>query len=238
VLWSDARDAAPGNPNDLYAQKLLSDGTRASGWPASGAAVSTAPGSQDHARVSDLMFAWEDTRSGTPNVYVTRLDSQGQLACCHWLPGGNRAALAAGEQRNPFVSGLFVYWEDGRDVATNGTDIYVQVFQADGSNVTVVGVDDGLLSPVVALREPYPNPTSGTTHVRLDLPRGANTSVAVYDLLGRRVRAIVEGALPAGPHRWDWTGTDDAGRRVPAGLYHVRAVVDGVAQTRSVVQLH
>jgi flagellar hook assembly protein FlgD len=62
--------------------------------------------------------------------------------------------------------------------------------------------------------------------------------LAVYDLLGRRVRLIAEGALEPGAHDWDWRGTNDAGTRVHAGLYHVRAVVDGVAATRSVVRIY
>jgi flagellar hook assembly protein FlgD len=52
------------------------------------------------------------------------------------------------------------------------------------------------------------------------------------------VRTLSDGLLAAGPHEWDWRGTDDAGSRVPVGIYHVRAVVDGVASTCSVVWIH
>src|SRR5262249_3345936 len=76
IVWSDVRDAGPGNPNDLYAQSLTPDGTRAAGWPASGAVVSKAAGSQDHARVAGSLYAWEDTRSGEAKVFVTSLDAQ------------------------------------------------------------------------------------------------------------------------------------------------------------------
>ena len=233
-LWSDVRSAGPGNPNDLFAQSLKLAGTLATGWPADGVAWSTAPGSQDHARSSGGLYAWEDTRSGEAKVYVTDLDASGQRPCCNWLADGNPAALAAGAQQRPVVDGHFVYWEDGRDLATNGLDIYVQAFLNDGTNGTL-GIEDGPLPARVAWREPFPNPARATTRLHLDLPRDAHVRVSVHDLLGRRVRTLNDGLLAAGPHEWDWRGTDDAGSRVPVGIYQVRAIVDGVASTRSVV---
>jgi hypothetical protein len=233
IVWSDARNAGPGNANDLFAQSLNDDGTRTAGWPADGVALSTATGSQDHARTANGLFAWEDTRSGEAKVYATRLDVSGHRPCC-WLADGDPVAVAAGVQQRPIVAGRFVYWEDGRDLATNGFDIYVQAFLGDGTKATVVGVEDGLPSRV-AWREPFPNPARATTHLHLDLPRSAHVRVSVHDLLGRSVRTLSDGMLEAGPHEWDWRGADDAGSRVPPGLYHVRALVDGVASTRSVV---
>ena len=238
VVWSDVRNAGPGNPNDLFAQSLNNDGTRMAGWPADGVALSTAAGSQDHARtVYGSLYAWEDTRSGEAKVYVTYLDASGHRPCC-WLPDGNPAAVAAGVQLRPVIVGQKVYWEDGRDLATNGLDIYAQAFLGDGTTATVVGVGDGPLPPHVAWRAPFPNPAHTTTHLHLLVPRTARVRVNVHDLLGRNVRTLSDGVLEAGPHDWDWRGTDDAGSRVPVGIYHVRAMVDGVATTCSVVWIH
>ena len=237
IVWSDVRYAGPGNPNDLFAQGLNSDGTRRAGWPADGVALSTAPGSQDHARTAGGLYAWEDTRSGEAKVYVTQLDASGQRPCC-WLADGNPAAIAAGVQRRPVIEGQMVYWEDGRDLATNGLDIYVQAFMGDGANGTVVGVYPGPLPTSVAWRAPFPNPAHTTTHLHLLLPRTTHVRVSVHDLLGRSVRTLSDGVLEAGPHDWDWRGTDDAGSRVPVGIYRVRATVNGMATTCSVVWIH
>jgi hypothetical protein len=238
IVWSDVRYAGPGNPNDLFAQSLNDDGTRTAGWPADGVALSTATGSQDHARTADRLYAWEDTRSGEAKVYATSLDASGHRPGGSWLADGNPAAGAAGVQQRPIVAGQLVYWQDGRDLATNGLDIYVQAFLSDGTTGTVVGVEDERLPPRVAWRKPFPNPARATTHLHLDLPRDTHVRVSVHDLLGRRVRTLSDGLLAAGPHEWDWRGTDDAGSRVPVGIYHVRAVVDGVASTCSVVWIH
>jgi hypothetical protein len=73
------------------------------------------------------------------------------------------------------------------------------------------------------LRVAGPNPFRDGTRVALALGRPAAASVAVYDALGRRVAVLHEGALPAGRHVIGWDGTDEAGHRVPSGVYVVRA---------------
>ena len=39
----------------------------------------------------------------------------------------------------------------------------------------------------------------------------------------RVVRRLVDGAVPEGAHPIAWDGNDDAGRRVPSGVYFARA---------------
>ena len=41
----------------------------------------------------------------------------------------------------------------------------------------------------------------------------------VYDLLGQRVRTLVDEWLEAGPHRVAWDGRDGAGTSVATGVY-------------------
>jgi len=232
VVWSDSRAATPLNPTDLYAQEFGTSGAPNPGWPADGAPICTAPGRQDHARTDGTLFAWEDQRSGVTKVYATERTANGQIPCCSWLADGNPVALADGEQRNPVVDRGHVAWEDSRNLATTGIDIYGQIFNSEGRNVDVGAPS---LAAAAMLRDPWPNPARAATNVHLDLPRAAHVQVNVFDLLGRRVRTIATGDRPAGPNEWTWRGIDDAGRRVAPGLYHVRAMIDGAALTRSVV---
>ena len=52
--------------------------------------------------------------------------------------------------------------------------------------------------------------------------------LAVYDVLGREVAVLVDGAVAAGAH----TATFDA-RSLPAGTYLCRLAADGAVQTRT-----
>jgi hypothetical protein len=66
--------------------------------------------------------------------------------------------------------------------------------------------------------------------VMLDLPAPAGqVEVSVYDVAGRRLASLHKGPLSTGVHRLTWSGTDVANGapRPGAGIYFVRAVVDG-----------
>jgi hypothetical protein len=68
--------------------------------------------------------------------------------------------------------------------------------------------------------ELFPNPARSGQEISMRLAaEGAGTRVEIIDPTGRRVRTISAG--PAGLARWN--GQDASGRRVPAGVYFVRA---------------
>src|SRR5205823_4074724 len=41
----------------------------------------------------------------------------------------------------------------------------------------------------------------------------------VYDLAGRMVKRLFDGAVPAGSRTWIWDLRDESGRRVPPGVF-------------------
>lgn len=80
--------------------------------------------------------------------------------------------------------------------------------------------------PVARLTS-FPNPFSEWTQIDISLTEAVTVEVAVYAVDGSRIRALGKRALPAGNTSVTWDGTDDAGNRVPSGVYLVR--VDGRA---------
>lgn len=59
----------------------------------------------------------------------------------------------------------------------------------------------------------------------------------IYDVAGRLVRTLADGAHPAGRHEVVWNGTDHAGRRVAAGVYFARLDSGGIHVQRSITVL-
>ena len=51
-------------------------------------------------------------------------------------------------------------------------------------------------------------------------------AVGIYDLAGRRMRALHRGREPIGHYELRWDGRDDAGRLVAPGIYLFRAAVE------------
>jgi len=68
----------------------------------------------------------------------------------------------------------------------------------------------------------YPNPFNPSTTIAVELAQDGPMDVAVYDMLGRRVRTLAEGAHDAGMHVFEWNGTDENGSPVQSGIYFTR----------------
>jgi flagellar hook assembly protein FlgD len=78
---------------------------------------------------------------------------------------------------------------------------------------------------------------NGTARFLVSAPSGAEVTVQVFDVAGRRVRTVFAGRLPALDHELAWDLRDDAGRRVPGGLYFARLAGADHAFTRRLVVL-
>jgi hypothetical protein len=96
------------------------------------------------------------------------------------------------------------------------------------------GVPEGDRHPVTFLGTNAPNPFSGTTTLALGLEQPGRVRIDVFDVQGRRIRALLDQMLPAGNSRVEWNGLDDSGRRVEFGFYVVQMRVNGRALTRRV----
>ena len=88
------------------------------------------------------------------------------------------------------------------------------------------------------LGDSYPNPFNPAVVIPLDLAAdAAGVSLTVYDVLGRRVRQLWQGALPAGTHRFMWDGRDEVAKDVAAGVYLYRVEVDGRVEAKKMMKL-
>ncbi len=87
----------------------------------------------------------------------------------------------------------------------------------------------------VVLRQNAPNPFAATTRIGVSLPARSDMRLAVYDVTGRRVASIANGARDAGEHEFEWNGTNDAGGRVGAGVYFCKLEAGTQTLTKKLV---
>ena len=88
------------------------------------------------------------------------------------------------------------------------------------------------------LGDSYPNPFNPTMVIPLDLATDQKqVSLALYDVLGRRVRQLWDGPLRAGSHRFTWDGRDEEGKGVAAGVYIYKVEVDGQIEAKKTTKL-
>lgn len=76
---------------------------------------------------------------------------------------------------------------------------------------------------VARLYPASPNPFTGSTQVRFDVPDPVGpVNLAIYDVTGRLVKTLIRTPMDRGRHTVEWDGTDDAGHRTSSGVYFMR----------------
>jgi len=86
-----------------------------------------------------------------------------------------------------------------------------------------------------SLFQNYPNPGNPSTTITFTLPRTTHVTLEIYNLLGQRVRTLVDGAIDAGSHTVVWDGRDEFGKIVPTGIYLYRLQSADFVRVRKLV---
>jgi hypothetical protein len=68
----------------------------------------------------------------------------------------------------------------------------------------------------------YPNPFNPGTTIQYRLPEEADVTLTLYNLKGQAVRTLVHENQKPGEHLTAWDGENEAGERVPSGVYVYR----------------
>ena len=77
----------------------------------------------------------------------------------------------------------------------------------------------------------YPNPFNPSTTIGFRIGNQEGVDLAIFDVLGRRVRTITHDILPEGLHTVVWDGMDDLGRSVASGVYYTRLVTQNFSSS-------
>lgn len=86
-----------------------------------------------------------------------------------------------------------------------------------------IGITDNSssLPERLSLSQNYPNPFNAATAIRYQLPAKSDVSIEIFDILGRKVTALVDKEQPAGEYRVIWNAED-----IPSGVYFYRIKAD------------
>ena len=70
---------------------------------------------------------------------------------------------------------------------------------------------DNVIPEFFKLHQNYPNPFNPTTQIQYDLPKSEFVSINIYDLMGRRVKSLINNNQDAGYRSVYWDATNDLG---------------------------
>ncbi len=140
------------------------------------------------------------------------------------------------------VSGIGDFNGDGiDDFAFSAIDLEnrgnVLVFSGWGGGTDVEYEYEPNLPSGYALSQNYPNPFNMSTTVEFSLPRHSEVDLAIYNILGERVRTLIAEDLPVGTYRVPWDGTDHAGRTVASGVYLYELTAGEISFSKKMVVL-
>jgi hypothetical protein len=119
-------------------------------------------------------------------------------------------------------------WNDG----TANTAGHVRVY-----SLTELFIDNRMMPTEFALHQNYPNPFNPITTLRYELPENGLVNITIYDMLGRKVKTLVNQTQDAGYRSVVWDATNDNGKPVSAGIYLYQIQAGGNMQTKKMVLL-
>lgn len=85
------------------------------------------------------------------------------------------------------------------------------------------------------LDQNYPNPFNPVTTISFSLKKDAHVALAVYNLLGQKVKTLLDKEMLAGAYQKTWDGTDEFGRKLSSGIYYYRLETESQKATKKML---
>ncbi len=78
----------------------------------------------------------------------------------------------------------------------------------------------GINSPnSYGLFQNYPNPFNPETEIRYQLPNSSEVSLSIYNLMGQKIKTLINTYHSAGFYSVKWDGTNNQGMKIASGIY-------------------
>jgi len=131
------------------------------------------------------------------------------------------------------VSQMYFYLyhlESGEWFNINDRDSFVIENKKSQNHFKLIASEDENFEPDIlptkfALSQNYPNPFNPTTTIKMSVPffaNGENVKLDVFDVLGRKVKNLLNKAVKSGELEVTWRGKNSLGKQVASGIYFYR----------------
>lgn len=139
---------------------------------------------------------------------------------------GDEATLAAYHWVDATTGWILI----GGTIDTVQNTIYAPIAQtgiyAAFTNQIITGVEDDEYGDILPyqfeLSQNYPNPFNPVTTIEYSLPERSSVTIEVFNVVGQKVRTLVDRVESAGSYTVTWDGTSSSGQPVSTGVYLYR----------------
>jgi len=94
-----------------------------------------------------------------------------------------------------------------------------------------------LLPDQYRLYQNYPNPFNPVTNIAYNIPTRSHVTIEVYNILGQKIRTLVDETKSAGDYYATWDGDESYGQKVSTGIYFYRFQSGDFVETKKMILL-
>lgn len=119
------------------------------------------------------------------------------------------------------------------DPVTPLVTIPVQITVTDVVSVRI----PGQAPTTYAISQNYPNPFNPTTTISYQVPQTSDVKLEIYNVLGQKVRTLINRSVEAGSHQVIWDGRNSFGEQVASGVYIYKFEAGQFSKTMKMMML-
>ena len=164
----------------------------------------------------------DDFGEPVSGVLVTLMDGSGEIAGYDLSDAQGNYQMMGLHSGQLTVRASKVGYQSRTELMTynsgNGS-IMVMNLNLSATPLSVDPDDSESLPKAISLEQNYPNPFNPNTTITFALPTAQFAKLAIYNVIGQKVKELVNRELPAGTYQFNWDGTDLRGNGVSSGIY-------------------
>ena len=189
-----------------------------------------------------FVAAWTDHRREGSDIYFRTYLNGSPQGLNHLVNTDTGQALQIFPNIDLWGNFLYSVWMDNR-IPEHGFDIFFSTVNFKETDVEDEE-EERNLPEKFALYQNYPNPFNPSTKIpftvyssRFTVHSPLHTTLTIYNILGQKVRTLVDEPERAGSYEVIWDGKDDQGKEATSGIYFYQLRVKNQTLTKKMLLL-
>lgn len=115
-----------------------------------------------------------------------------------------------------------------------------QLTTVTGTYILITSIEEpqsGQIPSAFDLAQNYPNPFNPETRIQYDVPKATHVTIEIFNLLGHKIRTLVDEQKVSGSHMIVWDGMKDNGDKAASGVYLYSLKAEGFEKSRKLLLL-
>jgi N-acetylneuraminic acid mutarotase len=120
------------------------------------------------------------------------------------------------------------------DITSEGYSFWSDTFSIVVGFPTVIDRKDNITQQF-SLNQNYPNPFNSETTIEYNISKSGNVNLSIYNLLGERIKVLINDFQYYGSYEIQWNGKDDSGNSLPKGIYILELSLNDYKKSKNMI---